>query len=130
VRSLTTKERSVSWEKSDKLDEGNSRTVSLGGKDYVIAPFTLRRIKKVAGLTPRVMRLDAAQMSEEALDPFVDVLWQGLLGAYPKLDRDEVEDLAMTMAEINAAVDVIMEQMGGVKKPPPGEPQAASALKT
>lgn len=125
----------MSWDKSEMVDEINCKSITLGGRAFVIAPFTLRRIKKVAGLTPRVMKVDVQSMSEDAFEPFVDLIWQGLLGAYPKLTREEVEDMPMTMTEINTACDVIMEQMGGQKKlvngaAQLGESSAASASKT
>lgn len=124
----------MSWDKSELIDEARCKPARFGGKEYLIAPFTLRRIKKVASIAPKVMRLDAHEMSEQTLDPFVEVIWQGLLGAYPKVTRDEVEDLPMTMTEINAAVDIILEQMGGQKKlngaAPVGESLAASDSRT
>ena len=52
-------------------------------------------------------------LSGERLAPLAEVLWHGLRRAHPRLTRDEFLDLPITIAELVAALPVVIEQAGG-----------------
>ena len=60
-------------------------------------------------------------LSGERLAPLAEVLWHGLRRAHPRLTRDEFFDLPITIAELVAALPVVIEQAGGRKVDTAGE---------
>ena len=67
-------------------------------------------------------------LSGERLAPLAEVLWHGLRRAHPRLTRDEFFDLPITIAELVAALPVVIEQAGGKRvDAAAGEMAAASA---
>ena len=116
----------------DSIDLGTARVVRLAGRDFHIAPLSLRQILAIADYVPKLSGIGAETMSGERLAPLAEVLWHGLRRAHPKLTRDEFFDLPITIAELVAALPVVIEQAGGRKVEAgeganPGEIVAASA---
>src|SRR5262249_38786057 len=108
------------------------RTWQLAGRDFHVAPLSLRQILAIADYVPKLSGIGVETMSGERLAPLAEVLWHGLRRAHPKLTRDEFFDLPITIAELVAALPVVIEQAGGRKmeageRANPGEAAAASA---
>jgi len=130
----------VSFERDENLDLSGARTVHLGGRDWSVAPLSLRQILAIADFVPKLSAVGTDNLSGERLAPLAEVLWHGLRRAHPRLTRDEFLDLPITVAELVAALPVVIEQAGGRRAgaedgaaaasggaAPPGEIPAASA---
>ncbi len=103
----------MSLERDENLDLSGARTVSLGGRDWIIAPLSLRQILAIADYVPKLSAIGADNLSGERIAPLAEVLWHGLRRAHPRLTRDEFFDLPITIAELVAALPVVIEQAGG-----------------
>ena len=103
----------MSFERDDKLDLSAARPVRLGGHDWLVAPLSLRQILAIADFVPKLSTAGADHLSGERLAPLAEVLWHGLRRAHPRLTRDEFLDLPITIAELVAALPVVIEQAGG-----------------
>jgi hypothetical protein len=118
----------LSFEQAENFDRATARTVHLGGRDWLIAPLSLRQILAIADYVPKLSAIGTESLSGERLLPLAEVLWQGLRRAHPKLSRDEFFDLPITIAELVAALPVVIEQAGGRRvDASAGEILAASA---
>lgn len=103
----------MSFERDEKLDLSGARTVRLGGREWMVAPLSLRQILAIADFVPKLSVVGANSLSGERLAPLAEVLWHGLRRAHPQLTRDEFLDLPITIAELVAALPVVIEQAGG-----------------
>ncbi len=103
----------MSLERDDNLDLSGARSVSLGGRDWTIAPLSLRQILAIADYVPKLSAIGTDNLSGERIAPLAEVLWHGLRRAHPRLTRDEFFDLPITIAELVAALPVVIEQAGG-----------------
>jgi hypothetical protein len=115
-------------ERDESIDLATARIVRLAGHDFYVAPLSLRQILAIADYVPKLSGIGVENLSGERLIPLAEVLWHGLRRAHPKLARDEFLDLPITIAELVAALPVVIEQAGGRKvDAAAGELQAASA---
>jgi hypothetical protein len=103
----------VTFERDESLDLAGARTVRLGGRDWLIAPLSLRQILAIADFVPKLSAIGVDNLSGERLAPLAEVLWHGLRRAHPRLTRDEFFDLPITIAELVTALPVVIEQAGG-----------------
>ena len=103
----------MSLERDESIDTTAARTVRLGGRDWFIAPLSLRQIMAIADYVPKLSAIGVDTLSGERLAPLAEVLWHGLRRAYPKLTRDEFYDLPITIGELVAALPAVIEQAGG-----------------
>jgi hypothetical protein len=102
----------VSFERDENLDLSGARMVRLGGHDWLVAPLSLRQIIAIADFVPKLSAINAESLSGERIAPLAEVLWHGLRRAHPRLTRDEFFDLPITIAELVAALPVVIEQAG------------------
>ncbi len=115
-------------DRDETLDVATLRTVRLAGRDFAVAPLSLRQILAIADYVPKLSGIGPETLSGERLLPLAEVLWQGLRRAHPRLAREEFLDLPITIAELVAALPVVIEQAGGKRvEATAGESQAASA---
>jgi hypothetical protein len=105
----------LSLERDESLDLSAARSVRLGGREWTIAPLSLRQILAIADFVPKLSGITAETMSGERLAPLAEVLWHGLRRAHPQLTREEFYELPITIAELVAALPVVIEQAGGRK---------------
>ena len=105
----------MSLEPDDNLDPATARTVRLAGREFHLAPLSLRQILAIADFVPKLSGIGLDNLSGERLTPLAEVLWHGLRRAHPGLTRDEFFDLPITIAELVAALPVVIEQAGGRK---------------
>lgn len=115
-------------QRDESIDLSTLRTVRLGGHDFHVAPLSLRQILAIADHVPKLSGIGMDNLSGERLAPLAEVLWHGLRRAHPRLTHDEFFDLPITIAELVAALPVVIEQAGGRKVDAVGEIPAASAL--
>ncbi len=123
----------MSLDRDESLDLSAARTVRLAGRDFYVLPLSLRQIIAMADHVPKLSGITAENLSGERLMPVCEVVWDGLRRAHPKLTKDEFLDLPITMAELVAAVPVVIEQAGGKKVSADtgeGQPHRASAMGT
>jgi hypothetical protein len=118
----------VTVQPDESIDLSTARTVRLGGQDFHVAPLSLRQILAIADYVPKLSGIGMDNLSGERLAPLAEVLWHGLRRAHPRLTHDEFFDLPITIAELVAALPVVIEQAGGRKVDAVGEISAASAL--
>jgi hypothetical protein len=118
----------VTVERDESIDLTAARTVRLGGHDFHVAPLSLRQILAIADHVPKLSGIGMDNLSGERLAPLAEVLWHGLRRAHPRLTHDEFFDLPITIAELVAALPVVIEQAGGRKVDAVGEISATSAL--
>jgi hypothetical protein len=115
-------------ERDESTELATARVVRLAGHDFYVAPLSLRQILAIADYVPKLSAISAESLSGERLAPLAEVLWHGLRRAHPKLTREEFLDLPITIAELVAALPVVIEQAGGKKvDDAAGEILAASA---
>ena len=115
-------------EHDETIDLAAARPVRLAGRTFYIAPLSLRQILAIADYVPKLSGITAETMSGERLSPLAEVLWHGLRRAHPGLTREEFFDLPITIAELVAALPVVIEQAGGRRvDAAAGELSAASA---
>lgn len=105
----------MTLEHDEAIDLMEARTVRLAGRDFYVAPLSLRQILAIADYVPKLSGITAETLSGERLSPLAEVLWHGLCRAHPKLTREEFFDLPITIAELVAALPVVIEQAGGRK---------------
>jgi hypothetical protein len=117
----------VSLDLDDAIDLATARTVRLAGRDFHVAPLSLRQILAIADYVPKLSGIGTEDISGERLSPLAEVLWHGLRRAHPRLTRDEFFDLPITIAELVAALPTVIEQAGGKRVDAVGELPAASA---
>jgi hypothetical protein len=103
----------LSLDLDESIDVSAARVVRLAGRDFYIAPLSLRQILAIADYVPKLSGITAETMSGERLTPLAEVLWHGLRRAHPKLTRDEFLDLPIPLGELVAALPVVIEQAGG-----------------
>jgi hypothetical protein len=118
----------VSLERDETIDLATARVVRLAGHDFYVAPLSLRQILAIADYVPKLSAISVDSLSGERLVPLAEVLWHGLRRAHPRLTRDEFFDLPITIAQLVAALPVVIEQAGGRRvDAAEGEILAASA---
>ncbi len=105
----------MSLERDEGIDLAAARTVRLAGRDFHVAPLSLRQIMAIADYVPKLSGITPENISAERLTPLAEVVWHGLRRAYPKLTRDEFLDLPIPLTELVAALPVVIEQAGGRK---------------
>lgn len=117
----------MSLDRDETIDLSTARVLRLAGRDFYVAPLSLRQILAIADYVPKLSGITAENMSGERLSPLAEVLWHGLRRAHPKLTRDEFFDLPIPIGELVAALPVVIEQAGGrrVDDPPPIPPPQA-----
>jgi len=121
----------LSVDRDETIDLSTCRPVRLAGQELLIAPLSLRQILAIADFVPKLSGITADNISGERLTPLCEVLWQGLRRVHPKLTHDEFFDMPITVAELVAALPVVIEQAGGRKTDgAAGEAQATSASQT
>jgi hypothetical protein len=103
----------MALEPDETLDHATARTVRLAGRDFHVAPLSLRQILAIADHVPKLAAITPDNISGERLLPVAEVVWHGLRRAHPALTRDEFLDLPITIAEMFAALPVVIEQAGG-----------------
>jgi hypothetical protein len=117
----------VSLDLDETVDLAAARTVRLAGRDFHVAPLSLRQILAIADYVPKLSGISTDDISGERLSPLAEVLWHGLRRAHPRLTRDEFFELPITIAELVAALPTVIEQAGGRRADAAGELPAASA---
>ena len=109
-------------------------TVTLGGRVWPVPELAIRQLRLVRrpliDLTNAIAATDdettgerILKLSTEQYEAMVEVVYQGLTRAHPKLTREEFLDIAATDMEIFLAFLVVREQSGlFVERPPDKEP--------
>lgn len=97
------------------VNEGECEKVILAGKPYLVAPLSLRQvlaIRPLLGKAHAAIMAPADQWTEDDLLPAIQIIWRGLKRAYPALTLDEILDTPATVAEMIAALPVVLRQAG------------------
>jgi hypothetical protein len=105
----------VSLERDQSIDLATARTVRLAGREFSIAPLTLRQTLAIADYVPKLAAITSENISGERLAPLAEVVWHGLRRAYPDLTREEFLELPITVAELATALPIVIEQAGSKK---------------
>jgi hypothetical protein len=109
------KEKVLSLDLDQSVDLSLARVVKLAGRDFYVAPLSLRQILAIADYVPKLSGITPETLSGERLQPLAEVLWHGLRRAHPGLTREEFFDLPIPLGELVAALPVVIEQAGGRK---------------
>jgi len=118
----------VTLECDESVDLATARPVRLAAREFYILPLSLRQILAIADYVPKLSGIGVDNLSGERLMPLCEVLWHGLRRGHPRLTREEFFDLPITIAELVAALPVVIEQAGGKRvETAAGEAPAASA---
>ena len=118
----------MSLDRDEKLDLAGARTVRLAGREWFVAPLSLRQILAIADFVPKLSAISVEQLSGERLAPLAEVVWHGLRRVHPTLSRDEFFDLPITIGELVAALPVVIEQAGGRRLDADGEGAPAGEI--
>lgn len=105
----------MSVERDETIDLSGVREVRLAGRDWLVAPLSLRQILAIADFVPKLSALSPDNFSGERVIPLAEIVWHGLRRAHPRLTHDEFFDLPISIAELIAALPVVIEQAGGRK---------------
>jgi hypothetical protein len=97
-------------------------TITLGGRDYPVAPLKFRDLKRILPLF-----LELGIDSEAKLEAQGDIIAAAITTADPNFTRAAFDDLSPTIAELQNAVATVAVLSGLERRsPPPGEAPAAS----
>lgn len=112
------------------------RSVRLAGREFIVAPLSLRAIMALADYVPKLAAAPTDVIDSTRIEPLVDTVLLALKRTYPTLTKEELLDLPIRLDELRAAVDVVIEQAGGRKvdpalgeQKPPDQVRGASDLK-
>ena len=106
------------------VDLSRAKPVTLGQREFKVAPLTLRMIIAAAEMEPA---LKSASTPVEQINRLTDFVMLGLARTYPTLVRDDLLDGEITVEQLKAACDVVILQAGGKKEAAAaGEPKATS----
>lgn len=105
----------MTLDRDETIDLATARRVRLAGRDFYVAPLSLRQILAIADYVPKLTAIGPESLSGERLAPLAEVLWHGLRRAHPNLAREEFFDLPITVSELVTALPAVIEQAGGRK---------------
>jgi hypothetical protein len=101
-----------------------SETITLGGRDYPLAPLKFRDLKRILPLF-----LELGIDSEAKLEAQGDIIAAAIMTADPNFTRAAFDDLSPTISELQNAVSTVAVLSGLERRSPlPGEAPAASPL--
>jgi hypothetical protein len=103
----------MSLEIDPNLDKSQTKQIILAGKSYLVAPLPLRQVLALADLLPKLSGIKPENLRGEMFDPVVDMVARGLKKAYPSVTTDDLLDLPITIAELLAAIPIVIAQAGG-----------------
>ena len=88
-------------------------TMNLGGREFVIPPLNLARIKKLQDdlAILATMPMDAASFEPQQLEACITIVHTALTRNYPSMTRDEVEDI-IDMGNMEKVMLAVMGQSG------------------
>jgi hypothetical protein len=101
-------------------------TIKMGGKEYVVPPLNLARLKKALPLLESLKTADLGQpgsLTMDQTDTIVKVILLSLSRNYPDLTVEEVEE-AVDLGNLMQVIPAIMGVSGLIKQ---GETVAGSA---
>ena len=99
-----------------------AETITLGGRDYPVAPLKFRDLKRILPLF-----LDLGIDSEAKLEAQGDIIAAAIATADPNFTRAAFDDLSPTIPELQSAVSTVAVLSGLERRSPlSGEAQAAS----
>lgn len=97
-----------------KVDLKRAKVITLGTRELQVAPLTLRKIIELAD---RASKENLASLPAQAqIERLIDYVMLGLGRTYPSLTRDDLLESEITVEQLRAASDVIVEQAGGTKE--------------
>jgi hypothetical protein len=100
-----------------------SETITLGGRDYPVAPLKFRDLKRILPLF-----LELGIDSEAKIDAQGDIIAAALATADPNFTRAAFDDLSPTVPELRIAISTIAILSGLERKAIlPGEAQLGEA---
>lgn len=101
------------------------KTITLAGVSYDIPALPLKVVRKVVPLAARVSRLgfDPMGITESDIDALIQIAHSGIEFGRPSFKIQELENAVIPLEELQAAVQVVLEQ-AGMKAAPEGKPQA------
>lgn len=68
--------------------------VTIGGKDFIVAPLNLARIKKLRTELEAVQGFKGSKtLTDEQINIYVSIIHSALTRNYPDMTREEVEDM-------------------------------------
>jgi len=92
------------------VDLSRAKKITLGHREISIAPLTLRRTIKAAGMLPE---LNQAASPVDNIEKLLDFVMLGLERTYPTLTREDLLDSEAPSRSCGGAVDVLVELAGG-----------------
>jgi hypothetical protein len=115
------------------IDLADAKPITLGRRQYHVAPLPLRHVLAIVALLPKVnqgLTTLADGIDEQKMSPVVETIRRALLKTYPAVTADDILDLPVTIDELIAAVPVVIAQSGGRRDNPEtaaGEAAATSS---
>ena len=95
------------------MEQEKTCTIVLGGKDFVIKPFTFRQVRN---FVPAFIKFGGRISSYEACDELANAILAALSRDYPTIARSVLDDMETNPAELLAAADKLAEFTGLFKK--------------
>lgn len=88
-------------------------TMNLGGREFVIPPLNLARVKNLQGdlAILATMPMDTANFEAQQLEACITIIHTALTRNYPAMARDEVEDI-IDMGNMHKVMLAVMGQSG------------------
>lgn len=97
------------------MDE-SAKTITIGGKEFVIPLLPLKVRKRLWPISIRIRAMDRTNPSESDFEDMVSVVYAGVSYGNPEVTRDVLEDLPVTLDELQAAIMIISVQASGEAK--------------
>lgn len=96
-------------------------TLNMGGRDFTIAPLTLRALRE---LTPQLEALTTMRLDEmpkpEQLGAVVDVVWSAVKRNHQEITREQVEEM-LDLGNLQPAIEAVMGTSGIRRRAVEGE---------
>ena len=94
------------------MDE-SAKTISVGGKDFIIPLLPLKVRKRLWPLSIRLRSMDRSNPSDSDFEDMVSVVLAGVSYGNPEVTREVLEELPVTLDELQAAIMTISVQASG-----------------
>lgn len=107
-------------------------SITLAGKHYPVKPLVIRQLRVVVPALMRLKTMNLSAVTQDHMDDLIEITYQAVCpGHEPPLTRDAFMSMPIAMPELLAALPVIAEQSGMLKKDAsPGEAPGAESPPT
>ena len=90
----------------------DTKRITLGGRDFDVPPLPFRQIRIVTMAAQRLNSADFSALTEQNLIDLFEIAFTGAQKGKPDLTREQLEDMHVTVQELQTAKRPVCEQAG------------------